>query len=71
MGTFEQQAVAQQRLEEVEPAARFAEYQLRKEKGGADEITTSPTTPNIKVPLDPPQTPPSPSNPSWRAHVSV
>jgi len=50
VGTFEQQAVAQQRLEEVEPAARFAEYQLKKEKVGGEEMPSSPTTPKIKVP---------------------
>ena len=51
MGTFEQQAVAQQRLDEIEPAARFAEYQLRKGGKAAQEadIPSSPTTPNIRV----------------------
>lgn len=28
MGSFEQQAVAQQRLDEIEPSVRFAKYQL-------------------------------------------
>ena len=28
MGTFEQQAAAQQRLDDIEPLARFARYQL-------------------------------------------
>lgn len=51
VGTFEQQAVAQQRLEEVEPAARFAEYQLKKEKVGGEEMPSSPTTPKIKAQL--------------------
>lgn len=49
MGTFEQQAVAQQRLEEIQPAARFAEYQMKKGKAEVEEMPSSPTTPKIKV----------------------
>ena len=51
VGTFEQQAVAQQRLDEIEPAARFAEYQLKKgSKTDTDrDIPQSPTTPNVQV----------------------
>jgi hypothetical protein len=33
VGAFEQRAVAQQRLEDIQPAARFVEYQLKKDRG--------------------------------------
>lgn len=50
VGSFEQQAVAQQRLDEIEPAARFAEYQLRKKGQVTDtDVPPSPTTPHVKV----------------------
>lgn len=51
VGSFEQQAVAQQRLDEIEPAARFAEYQLRRGGNSAaqPEIPASPTTPHLRV----------------------
>lgn len=43
--------MAQQKLDEIEPAARFAEYQLKKHSKTAAEpgVPASPTTPNIRV----------------------
>lgn len=41
-GSFEQQAVAQQRLDDIDPVLRFAKYQLGQQQGAPDasEIDT-------------------------------
>ena len=51
MGTFEQQAAAQQRLDDIEPLARFARYQLDQGNGAmADaDVPSSPSAALLEV----------------------